>query len=279
MKRLKEYLLMTVGVILLTVGVYFFKIPNGFATGGVSGIGTLLGRITPISPALYISVINLILLFIGFIFLGKSTGIRTVYCSVLFSVFTQLLDIFVPIKEPITDQPFLELAYAILLTAIGSAIMFHHQASSGGTDIIALILKKYTSLNVGKSLLIVDFIVAFSAIFIFDIKTGLFSIAGLFAKAFLVDNVIESIENCKHFMIITTKPDAINDYILNDLHHSATTNLSTGAYSHENKTVIHTVCRRAEAVKLQKKVNEIDPSAFMIITTSSEIIGRGFRGV
>lgn len=278
LKKLKEYSIITLGVILLTVGVYFFKIPNGFSTGGVSGIGTLLGHITPFSPAMYISVLNVLLLGIGFIFLGRSTGIRTVYCSLLFSGLTQLCEWLFPMDSPLTDQPFLELAYAMLLTAIGSALMFYHGASSGGTDIVALILKKYTSINVGKALLCVDFFIAVSAFFVFDIKTGLFSLAGLFAKAFLVDSVIENFNSCKHFMIITTHPDEITDYIMKTMHHGATLNISVGAFTNENKTTINTVCRRAEAIRLQKKINEIDPQAFVIITTSSEIIGRGFRG-
>ena len=157
-KAATEYLFIFFGTVLLTAGVYFFKIPNGFSTGGVSGIGTLLGKITPFTPATLISVINLICLLLGFLVLGKETGIRTVYSSLLFSGLTQILELACPIEKPLTDQPFLELAYAMLLTSIGSAIIFHCSASSGGTDIIALILKKYTSLNVGKALLCVDFL-------------------------------------------------------------------------------------------------------------------------
>ncbi len=278
-KTFKEYLLMTLGVVLLTLGVYFFKIPNGFSTGGVSGIGTLLGKITPLSPATWISVLNVFLLFIGFALLGKETGARTVYCSILFSLMTQMLEIFVPLSKPLTDQPFLELVYAMMLTAIGAAMIFQAKASSGGTDIVALILKKYSSLNVGKALLYVDFLIAFSSLFVFGIKIGLFSIAGLFAKAFLVDSVIESFDACKYFVIVTTKPEEIRKYIIENLHHGATILTAEGAFTGNEKTMIHTVCRRIEAVGLQRRVKEIDPSAFIIITTSSEIIGRGFRSI
>lgn len=270
---------MSAGMVLLTVGVYFFKIPNGFSTGGVSGIGTLLGKITPFTPATLISVINLICLLLGFLVLGKETGIRTVYSSLLFSGLTQILELACPIEKPLTDQPFLELAYAMLLTSIGSAIIFHCSASSGGTDIIALILKKYTSLNVGKALLCVDFLIAASSFFVFGMKVGLFSLLGLFSKAYIVDGVIENMNSCKYFLIITTHPDEISDFILKNLHHGATLVNATGAYTHDNKTALHTVCKRIEAIRLQKEVRRVDPSAFMIITTSSEIIGRGFRAV
>lgn len=270
---------MTAGAILLTCGVYFFKIPNGFSTGGVSGIGTLLGSITAISPATWILILNVFLLILGFVVLGKETGMRTVYCSLLFSGLTKLLERLVPLSEPLTDQPFMELAYAMLLTAFGSAMMFHASASSGGTDIVALILKKYTNINVGNALLCTDFFIAAASFFIFGIKTGLFSLLGLFAKAFLVDSVIESLDSCKYFVIITTKPDEICDFVLTQMHHGATVEHGHGAFSHEEKTILHTVCRRSEAFRLRKKVKEVDPAAFIIISTSSEIVGRGFRGV
>ena len=270
---------MTAGTVLLTAGVYFFKIPNGFATGGVSGIGTLLGRITPFAASTWISVLNVFLLIVGFVFLGKSTGIRTVYCSLLFSMLTSVCEFFIPMDKTFTDQPFMELVYAMLLTSSGSAVIFHRGGSSGGTDIVALILKKYTSLDVGKALLCVDSLIAASSFLVFGAEIGFFSMLGLFAKAFLVDGVIENIDSCKYFVIITTKPDEISEYILTSLHHGATVSRVTGAYTNEDKTMLHTVCRRAEAIRLQKKVRETDPSAFIIVTTSSEIIGRGFRGV
>ena len=277
-RTVRDWILILCGTVLLTVGVYFFKIPNGFATGGVSGVGTLLGRITPVSPATWISLLNVALLITGFIVLGRETGLRTTVCSLLFSGLTQVLEWVVPMDAPLTDQPFLELAYAMILTAIGSALLFHAHASSGGTDIVALILKKHTHLNVGMALLCVDFLIAASSFFVFGIRTGLFSLAGLFVKAFLVDSVIESLDACKYFVIITTKPDAISDYILTSLHHGVTVEYGQGAYTHEDKTILHTVCRRHEAPGLQQKAKDIDPAAFIIITTSSEIIGRGFRG-
>lgn len=277
--RLKNFIFMSLGCILISFGVYFFKIPNGFATGGVTGIGTVLGKITPITPAVWIWVLNVTLLLLGFLFLGKQNGIKTVYCSMLYSAITYALEVFLPLSKPLTNQPFMELAYAMILTSIGSAMIFHSDASSGGTDIAALILKKFTSIDVGKALLAVDFVVAASAFIVFDIQIGLFSLMGLFAKAFLVDGVIENLNTCKYFIVITTKSDEISDFIIKNLHHGVTVNTVVGEYTKEEKTMIHTVCKRAEAIKLRNKVKEIDPHSFVIITTSSEIIGRGFRNV
>ena len=278
-RAIVDYLIMTAGTLIMAAGIYFFKIPNGFSTGGVSGVAIILGKTTPVSPATWISGLNLILLIIGFLVLGRSTGVKTVYCTILFSGATQLLEWLLPLKQPLTDQPLLELVYGILLAGIGSAMIFQRGGSSGGTDIVALIIKKYTSINVGKALLCVDFIIAGSSFFVFGVKIGLFSLLGLFAKAFLVDGIIENFNTCKCFMIATNKNEEISDFIINQMHHSATIVNASGAYSHDEKHLIYTVCRRMEAIRLQREVKRVDPDAFITITNSSEIIGRGFRGV
>jgi len=201
-----EYILIIAGTILLSIGVYFFKIPNGFSTGGVSGISTILGKLIPIiSSATWLGLINVSLLVISLFVLGKMNSFRTVFCSLLFSGITYIFERIFPLTEPMTDQPLLELVYAMLLTSVGSAIIFNCNASSGGTDIIALIFKKYTKLDVGKSLLITDFFIAASSFYAFGIKAGLFSMLGLFAKAFLVDSIIENINSFKYFIVITEK--------------------------------------------------------------------------
>lgn len=273
-----EYAGMTFGALLMAIGVYFFKVPNGFSTGGVSGIATVFGKTLPfVTPAMLIIIINVLLLIVGFLFIGKETGVKTACCSLAFSGFVQLFEILVPLDSPITDQPFLELVYAILLTGIGSAIIFYCDSSSGGTDIVALILKKYTSINVGSALLCTDFLISVSAFFVFGLKVGLYSVLGLFAKAFLVDGVIESLNVCKSFLVITDKPDEIVDYIIHVMNHSATTLDAVGEYTHQKKKVIITLCRRPEAAKLKQKIRLIDPDAFVIVESTSEIIGRGFR--
>lgn len=279
MKKLNTFLIMNIGCVLLAMGVYFFKIPNGFVTGGVSGMGTILAQITPMSAGAWIWTLNIGLLLVGFLFLGKETGIKTVYCSMLYSGLTYVFEYIFPMTQPISDQPVMELVYAMLLTSIGSAMIFNTDGSAGGTDIIALIMKKFTNLNIGRALLITDFVVAASSFFFFSPEAGLFSMIGLFSKAFLVDGVIESFNTCKYFVVITSKREEISEYIIKSLHHGVTVNNAIGEYTKEEKSMIHTVCKRAEAIKLRARIKEIDPHAFIIITTSSEIIGRGFRGV
>ena len=283
--NLKTWLFMNLGVLLMAVGIYFFKAPNGFATGGVSGVAIILANIFPVlTQSVYMMIINVLLLIVGVIVLGKECGILTIYCSLMLSLENWLFETLVPLSSPLTAYPLLELVYAVLLTGVGSAIIFKCKASSGGTDIVALVLKKYTSMNVGTALLCTDFLIAAMTFIRFgeqgisiDPQTGLFSLLGLFAKVFVVDDIIDSINLCKSFTIITVKPDEINDYILKEIKHGVTVISAHGAYTGENKTVLMTVCRRSEAIRLRKKVYEIDPGAFMIITKTSEIMGKGFR--
>jgi len=275
----KEYAFLTFGSLLIALEVHLFEIPNGFTIGGVSGLGIALGKAINFNPSTFIVILNVFLLLLGFIFLGKSCGIRTVYCSLAYSGFVKLFDIIMPIKEPLTNEPLLELVCVIIITAMGSGLIFHYEATSGGTDIIAMILRKFTPLDVGIALLCVDFLIAVCAFFVFGVQTGIISVVGVFIRGMLIDAVIESFNSHKYFTIITTKPDEIRKFILDDLSRGATVVNAEGAYTGEKKTVLYTVCRRFEAVKLRKFVKSVDPDAFVIITTSSEIIGSGFRHI
>ncbi len=276
-KKLNDALKIIVGTMLLAVSFYFLMMPNGFVLGGVGGLGIILGRLTTFSVGTWLTGFNILLLIIGFIALGKSVGIKTVLCTLLYSGLIDLMERFIPINKPLTDQPFLELCCAILVSGIGQAMIFHADASSGGTDILALILRKYTHTNVGRALLYVDIVICLSTFFAIDVRAGLFSVLGLVAVTFIIDNALESFSSCKYFIIITDKPDEISQFILTDMDHSATLVKGEGVYSHGEKAMLHTVCRRREALRLQRFIKQADPNAFTIITTSSEIIGSGFR--
>ena len=276
----REWLLITAGVLVLTVGVYFFKFPNHFSTGGVTGIAIVLGHYIPaLTPGTFVTVINLFLLLLGFIVFGRSFGVRTAYASLLMSGTLQLLEVLVPLDAPLTSQPLVELMFAVGLPAVGSAILFNLDASSGGTDIIAMILRKYTSLNIGLALLCSDIIITVSACFAFGMETGLLSILGLVIKSLFMDVVMDNLMIKKCFQIITSSPEPIKAFITGTLHRGATQLHGEGVYSHKGKTVLITVVSRHEAILLRNFIRKNDPSAFLIITSSTEIIGNGFRGV
>ncbi|MCM1188811.1 MAG: YitT family protein [bacterium] len=273
-----EYALLTAATLILVVGVYLFKFPNNFSFGGVTGIAVVLGAVLPISPGSINFIINMLLLALGFLFLGKEAGIKTVYVSVLTSVGLSAAELLFPMEHPLTAQPVLELIYAIVLPAFSSAVLFNIGASGGGTDIIAMILKKHTTLDIGTALFFVDLGIVIASCCVFDAQTGLFSLCGLLAKSLVVDGVIENINLCKYFTIICDDPEPICNFITHDLGRSATVHPAVGAYQHNEKAVIITITRRSQAVELRNFIRRSQPGAFIAITNSSEIIGKGFRG-
>ena len=274
--RLKEFGLITLGTLLVAMGVYFFKFPNNFSTGGVSGLSVLLTKILPFPAATISAVINLIFLLLGFLVLGRRFSEKTIYCSLLFSALLQGFEWLWPMRAPFTDQKMLELFFAVILPALGSALLFNFGASTGGTDITAMILKKFTGLDIGRALLVADVFIAGSTLFIFNIETGLFCLLGLILKSALVDSIIESLNRRKCVMIVTVHPDEIQRSIIDTLQRSATVWEATGAFSGTEHTVLLTALTRFQAVALRQYAKSVDSTAFVLVTNSSEIFGKGF---
>ncbi len=273
---IRDYALITAAVEIMVIGIYFFKFPNHFAFGGVSGFSSVISRMTGITAAAFTNIANYALLVIGFIFLGRSVGIRTVYATILMSASLYFLELYVPMPVPLTDEPLLELLFAIACPAIGSAILFNISASSGGTDVIAMILRKYTSIHIGTALLIVDLASVILAFFVFDPSTGLYSLLGLIGKSIGIDSLIESMNRSKCFTIICDDPERICSYIINDLKRSATVYHAQGAFTHQPKTVIISAMKPHQAIHLRNYIRQNEKGAFIQITNSSEIIGKGF---
>ncbi len=272
----KEYAILTFAGLLMAVGIYVFKFPNNFSFGGVSGISIILSRLFPLSQATFNLILNFALMILGIIVLGGSFGTKTAFVTVVVSLSTSAMEMFYPMTAPLTNEPLLELVFAVALPAIASAILFNRDASSGGTDIIAMIVKKHTSFNIGTALMLADVVVAVSAFFLFGPATGLYSVCGLTAKCLVIDSVIERINLCKVFTIICSDPEAICKFITDDLNRSATVQRATGAYTHEDKFVVISILSRPQAVELRNYIRKTDPKAFFSISNSSEIIGKGF---
>ena len=278
---IKEYTMITIGVLLVVAGVYFFKFPNNFSIGGVTGIAIIFSNLSgnAISSGTIVLVVNLILLVVGYLFLGKSFGNRTAYGTLLMSLSIQLLEVIAPLKGPFTDEPVLELSFAVILPAVGSAILFNIGSSTGGSDVFGMLLKKYTNIDIGHALLLTDFLLTMATFLVFDLKTGFLSILGLLIKSTLVDSVIENLNLNKYFTIICKDPKPICVFITQKLRRSATVFDAKGAFTEQDKKIILTVMNRVQAVQLRRFIKETDPEAFLLITNTSEIIGRGFRGL
>ena len=277
--KLKNFALLTVSTLIMAVGVYFFKFANNFTFGGITGLAVLIARFSPLSASDFTFIANMLLLLLGFIILGKKFAIKTAYSSILLSVSLSLLERLCPMDGPLTDQPILELIFAIVLPAFGSAILFNIGASSGGTDVIAMILKKYTSVDIGKALLLSDFLITLAGFFVFDIQTGLYSFLGLTMRSTLIDSFIESLNRSKYFNVVCSNPEDICSYIKDKLHRSATIVLAQGAFSGEDKYIVLTVLSPTEAIKLRNFIKATTQYAFLLISNTSEIIGKGFHSV
>lgn len=272
-----QYVLMTIGTIIITIGVYFFKFPNNFSFGGVTGIAVVVSRLVPWSASTITLVLNMLLLVVGFLFLGKKFGIKTVYVTVLMSLLLAVLEVLCPMTQPLTDQLFLEFVLAILLPSFGAAILFNVGASGGGTDIVAMILRRRTGLDMGTMLFVVDIVVTVSVFAVFDIETSLYAVTGLMAKTIVINGSISDLNLSKYFNIICDDPEPICAFIKEKLHRGATVTDAYGAFSHHDKYIVFTVISRSQAIRLRNFVKQVEPHAFMAICNSSEIIGKGFQ--
>ena len=273
----REYLMLTLGTFLVAAGVYFFKFPNSFNTGGVTGMAIILHAVFPaVSATAFASALNLAFLLLGFLAVGKDFGVRTVYCSILFSGMLSGLEWLYPLSGPLTDQKMLELFFAVILPSLGAAILFNMQSSTGGTDILAMILKRISCLDIGSALLCVDVLIAASTLYFVGVEAGLYSVLGLVLKSVVVDSVIESLNRRKSFLAVTSRPEEVCEFITHTLNRSATCWQGSGAYSHEQKWIVLAALSRSQAVALRVYLKSADPGAFILVTNSSEIFGKGF---
>ena len=276
-QAIKEYFMITLAVIVMDIGVYVFKFPNNFSFGGVSGLAVVATHFLPFTASQINLLVNMFLLILGFLFLGKGFGVKTAYVTIVSSLLLNVMEVFLPMNAPLTNETMLELLYAIALPAIASALLFYESASGGGTDIIAMILKKYSTMDISSALMLVDAGIVVVACFTFDTRTGLYSICGLMAKTLVIDKAIERMKLNKYFTIICSDPDPICDYIMKELNRSATVYKAEGAYSHQGKVVILTVMGPKQAVLLERYIQSVEPDAFLMVTKSSEIMGNGFK--
>ena len=272
----KKFLLMSFAAILMATGTHFFKYPNHFVIGGVEGASILLSNSLPLSPALITLILNVSLLVVAYFILGKKFVLKTGYVSILNSLTALLLSKVIPHTVPFTDNKLLELFCAVLIPALGSSILFNLSASSGGTDIIAMIINKYTNLNIGKSLLMGDSILTIMSIKIFGAEIGILSCLGLLMKGLVVNQIISSFNTAKLFLIVTSKQEEISVFIRDKLNRSATVIDGTGLYYKKDQSVFLCVTNDYEAALFRSYIKQIDPRCFITVLDTSSIIGKGF---
>lgn len=277
MKIRKKFWYINFGLLLIALDIHLFKTPNNFALGGTSGISIITRYYFPnIRIGSLMFVLNLIFLLFGYFILGKKFVVNTIYGSFILSLMVWLLDIFLPIKSPLTSQKLMELVYSVFLPGIGNAIVFSYNSTTGGTDILGKIISKLFKIKISISMLILDFIIAFCTGLFFGVETCLFSILGVCLKSFVLDSVMESIHVFKILVIITEKSDDVKRFICDNIHRGATIHRASGAFTQKQYDVITVILSRNQAAVLQNYIKSIDPKAFISITNSSHIIGNGF---
>lgn len=276
-KIIKDYMIITIGVIILALGLCLFLVPADLAVGGVTGFAMVINNTFPgLSIGHMMFIMNLILFAVGFILIGKQFGAKTIYASFALTGVVWIMDEFISIYNPIVDDMFLNLFFGILIQGIGMAIIFYRNASTGGTDIVAKILNKFFHIEIGKALLLSDFVITLLAGLTFGLELGLYALLGVIMNAFVIDNVIEGLNLKINVSIISVYSDEIREYINKELNRGATVYRAEGAYTNSNRTVITAVMNKKQFIRLKGFIKEKDEEAFVMSSTVREVLGNGF---
>ena len=276
MKKIKEYALTTLGIVLTAIALEYFFFPNDIAAGGVSGIALVINGVTGWNISIMVFILNIILFIIAFVVLGKGFGGKSIYATVMLSVVMGIIEsVFSP--GILTDNMFLASFFGSALLAMGSAIVFHQGASTGGTSILAAIISKFTSLGVGTSLLLNDSIICLLAINVFGIDKGLFGFFSLILIGLLIDKFIDGFNTCKQVFIITSKAEMVVNFINKDIDRGCTVLNGKGGYTDSEVKIVYTVLSSNQFITLKSFIKENNPEAFITVNDSKEVLGLGFN--
>lgn len=277
MSHFKDYLITSIGALIVAIGICFFLIPADLATGGITGLAMIINNLFPvISIGQVLLMLNIILFIVGFITIGKAFGAKTIYASFLLSGIIYLFDTFIKIEQPLVDDLFVNLIVGILIQGIGLGIVFNQDASTGGTDIIAKVLNKYFNLEIGKALLMADFVVVSLAAYSFGIELAIYAFLGIIMNGLIIDTAIEGFNLKVSVSIISKETDAIQKFIVDKLERGATIYTAKGAYTMRDKEIVTSVMDKKEFIKLKTYIKQLDPDAFVMISNVREVLGEGF---
>lgn len=274
---IKRFMLINLGLVIMTIGLYFFLMPSNLAVGGATGLAMILNYLIPVIPmGVILAILNIILFVTAFIVLGSDFGGYTVYASLALSLMIAIFEFAVPMAEPFTDDLFINLIFGIVISGVGMGIVFNQNSSTGGTDIIAKIINKYTHMDIGKSLLASDFFITLFAGVVFGARLGMYALLGIAINSVIIDKMIAGFNVKVNMIIISTEVDSINDFIITELDRGTTIYHAEGGYSGEDKRVINTIVSRSEYIKIRDYVKKVDHKAFISVSHVTEVEGEGF---
>jgi uncharacterized membrane-anchored protein YitT (DUF2179 family) len=279
-KNLKDIFMLLFGCLLVAFGTYFFLAPSHIAAGGISGAGIIVNTVFPNIPiGLFMICVEILLFIIGFIIIGPIFGGKTIFCSFSISLMILLMEKIYPTVKPFSSDTLMQLIFGVLICGAGMGIVFNKNASTGGTDIIAKIINKYTKISIGKCILIPDIVVAIAACAVLGIDKGMYAMLGILLNATIIDRVIINLNTYKQVAIISSNGKKIKDYIVEVLDRSATIYYAKGAYNNNNNEVITTILDRKQFLKLKEYIVKIDAKAFITVNEVNEVLGEGFSSI
>lgn len=276
-QQVKRFFIINAGLFIMALGLVIFLEPAKLAVGGVMGLSMVIRAYIPsIDLGLLMLIFNVFLFILAFFMIGKSFGGYTIYCSVALSFMTSVLTRIYGSTNLFPDDLMVTLFIGILVQGVGMAMVFSQNASTGGTDIVAKILNKYTHIEIGKSLFLSDALITVAAGIAFETRLGMYAFLGILMNGLIIDKVIAGFETKAHCQIISHKSDEIVSFIHNDLGRGCTYLKAVGAYSMKDTNLISVVLGRREYIKLKSFVRSVDPRAFITMHFTHEVLGEGF---
>lgn len=267
----------TLGVVSMTIGTHVFLVPNALATGGVTGLAIIVNFIFPqMSVGGFMLFANIVLFIFGLATLGRQFGVLTLYGTFLYSGLTAVLEAVLPIKAPLSPDVLVNLIFGCAFMGIGLALVFHQNASTGGTDIIAKFLNAYFHVPIARAFFITDAVVVLLSACLISIDRALYAMIGIWMQSAILDYAIAGAERRIIMTIISKKADEINRFINVDMNRGSTIYQAEGGYSGEARRIVVSVVHRPEYIRITDFVKKTDPRAFVYIHYVSEVFGEGF---
>jgi len=268
---IKEFLIITIGTIIVAAAVFFFMLPSHVSVGSGAALAMVLSNFIPLSVSTITLIMNIGLLIIGFVLVGPTFGAKTVYCSVLMPLVMGIFERIFPNFQSITQDPMLDVICYILVVGIGLAILFPRNASSGGLDIVAKIMNRYLHMDLGQAMSISGIVVALSSALCYDAKTVVLSVLGTYFGGLVVDHFIFGMNIKRRVCVISSELERIVQFVIHDLHSGATLNEIIGAYDNTPRREMIAIVDNQEYRRLMDFIRETDPKAFVTVYSVSDM--------
>lgn len=268
-----EYVYVIAGAAVIALGFNLFLLPNQVASGGVSGISTILNGLFGWNAGLVQYAFNIPLFIAGVIILGKNFGAKSLVGTLTLPAIVILTQDW----QPVTLNPLLGAIFGGIVVGSGIGLVFKGKASTGGTDLLAQIITKYTGLTLGTSVLLIDGIIAVSAAVVFDIEKGLYAIIGLYVTTKTIDIIQLGFSQSKMVYIISDQEEELRDTIYAQVNRGVTKVPAVGGYTQKERSMLLVVVYQTEFTCLKQVIQTVDPSAFVIVSDAYEVLGEGFK--